>query len=39
MKKRLLMIAAFALTMVGTSFAQKVNDYVYTATTFLTPML
>ena len=32
MKKRLLMIAAFALTMVGTSFAQKVNDYVYTAT-------
>lgn len=32
MKKRLLIIAAFALTMVGTSFAQKVNDYVYTAT-------
>ena len=26
------MIAAFAMTMVGTAFAQKVNDYVYTAT-------
>jgi len=32
MKKRLLTLAAFALTMVGSAFAISVGDYVYTAT-------
>ena len=32
MKKRLLLMAAFALAMVGSSFAYNVGDYVYTAT-------